>query len=265
MLESSDVVVTTSHKPSPVQSKKARRLAYSLGFPYIPRRRLSDVSPKPRLIYVLEKDDRLVLITEAGRLFFHPSAAKIRYLNLKKGLEDHLIRALSPKGSERILDLTFGLGSEAILMAHFLPRGEIVGLEASVHIYNVVRHGIERFLHLEVKPEDAWIKEALRRVTLINANFGEYLRKLEHEAFDVVYCDPMFERPKFESSSMNPLRPVAVYDTVNEKDIAEFLRVCRHKVIIKFHKEDSRFKDLHFHWVTGSKKSGVLYGVIEKR
>lgn len=260
-----NVVVTTSHQPDAEQVKMARELARSLGFPYVSRKRLKSISRPSLLIYVLEKNGRLVLVNEAGRLFFHPSAAKIRFINLKKGLSDHLIKALSPEGYEQVLDLTFGLGSEAILMAHFLPKGKVVGLEASVHIYNVVRYGMIHFLQSTVKPEEEWIKDAIRRIVLINADFREYVKNTPEESFDVVYCDPMFEQPKYASSSMNPLRPVAVYDTLSKEDVESFLRICRKKVIIKFHREDTWFKELEFHWITGSKKSGVFYGVIEKR
>jgi len=64
---------------------------------------------------------------------------------------------------------------------------------------------------------------------------------------------------------MNPLRPFAVYDTVTDKDVEEMLRVARRKVVLKAHALDSLFDRIKVDRITGSKKSQVLYGVIEKR
>jgi hypothetical protein len=75
----------------------------------------------------------------------------------------------------------------------------------------------------------------------------------------------MFENPVYESSAMNPLRPFAVYDTVNEEDIEEMLRIAKKKVILKSHVKDSLFKRIRVDELKGSRKSGVLYGVIYKR
>lgn len=180
--------------------------------------------------------------------------------NIRSGQKDYLIESLQPEGNEIVLDTTFGLGSEAILMAAFLPEGKVIGLEGSIHIYTIVKYGMENF-----ETDIRWLKDALKRIELYHANFKEYIRSQPDNSFDVVYCDPMFENPVYESSAMNPLRPFAVYDTVNEEDIEEMLRIAKKKVILKSHVKDSLFKRIRVDELKGSRKSGVLYGVIYKR
>ncbi|XQT34839.1 hypothetical protein ACMTAS_0535 [Thermotoga neapolitana DSM 4359] len=250
-------MVTTSHKPDREQVMKARELAEKLGTIYVPRKRLKEVEVD--FYYVVEKN-KISIKWPGGEFFFHPSSAILRMRNIRSGQRDYLIETLQPEGNEVVLDTTFGLGSEAILMAAFLPEGKVIGLEGSIHIYTVVKHGMENF-ETDIK----WLKEALKRIELYHADFKEYIRKQPDNSFDVVYCDPMFENPVYESSAMNPLRPFAVYDTVNEDDVKEMLRIARKKVILKSHIKDSLFKRIRVDELKGSRKSGVMYGVIYKR
>ncbi|ACB08769.1 MAG: Uncharacterized protein XD57_0452 [Thermotoga petrophila] len=250
-------VVTTSHKPDREQVMKAKELAEKLGTIYVSRRRLKEF--KVDFYYVVEKN-RISIKWPGGEFFFHPSSAILRMRNIRSGQKDYLIESLQPEGSELVLDTTFGLGSEAILMAAFLPEGKVIGLEGSIHIYTVVKYGMENF-----ETDIQWLKDALKRIELYHANFKEYIRSQPDNSFDVVYCDPMFENPVYESSAMNPLRPFAVYDTVNEEDIEEMLRIAKKKVILKSHVKDSLFKRIRVDELKGSRKSGVLYGVIHKR
>ncbi|MCD6550846.1 class I SAM-dependent methyltransferase [Thermotoga sp.] len=250
-------VVTTSHKPSKDQVIQARELAEKLGTDYIPRRRLKEIEVD--FYYVVEKS-RLSIKWPGGEFFFHPSAAILRMRNIRNGQRDYLIETLQPEGNEVVLDTTFGLGSEAILMAAFLPKGKVIGLEGSVHIYTVVKYGMKHF-ETDIK----WLKEALKRIELYHTDFKRYVKEQPDNSFDVVYCDPMFENPVYASSAMNPLRPFAVYGTVNEDDVKEMLRIARKKVILKSHIKDSLFKRISMDELKGSRKSGVMYGVIYKQ
>jgi len=255
------IFVTTSHKPTKEQVLRAKELAQELNLPYIPRRSFRDLLKivGTDYCYVVESD-RIVVKYRSGSLFFHPSTAKVRMRNVKKGLKDHLIECLQLAGSEWILDTTFGLGAEAVLMAGFLAEGKVVGLETSTPIYIVVREGLKNY-----RDKEDWVNDAMRRIEILNVDFREYLVNCPDDSFDIVYCDPMFENPVYESSSMNPLRPFAVYDTVTDKDVEEMLRVARRKVVLKAHALDSLFDRIKVDRITGSKKSQVLYGVIEKR
>ena len=229
---------------------------------YVPRRKLKEFAKKSGLdfYYVVEKDGRVVIRWEGGEFFFHPSVSILRMRNIRNGQRDYLIEALELEGNEKVLDLTFGLGSEAILIAAFLPSGKVIGLEKSIHIYTVVSEGIKNF-----KTDLKWLRDALSRIDLLHEDFKDFIRKADDESFDVVYCDPMFENPKYESSAMNPLRPFAVYDTVDEDDLNHMIRIAKKKVVLKSCVEDSLFRRIRVDEIIGSKKSGVIYGIIRKR
>ncbi|HDM69815.1 MAG: class I SAM-dependent methyltransferase [Thermotoga sp.] len=249
-------VVTTSHKPKREQVVLARRIADELNCRYVSRRRLSDIKDEIDFYYVVEKE-RVVLRFGNEVLFFHPSMAKVRYINIKKGMGDHLIEALKLEGNELILDATFGLGSEAILMANFLKDGKVVGLEASKHIYTIVKYGFKFY-----KPKEKWITKALKKIEILNEDFKSFIRKSKDKSFDIVYCDPMFENPIYESDSMNPLRPFAVYDTVDEEDVEEMLRVARKRIVLKSRVGDGLFERIKVDEIIGGKRL-IMYGVIE--
>ena len=255
-------VITTSHRPTKEQVMKAKALAESLKADYIPRRILKELVEKGELdfYYVVEKGGRLVIRWKGGEFFFHPSVSILRMRNIRNGQRDYLIESLELEGNEKVLDLTFGLGSEAILIAAFLPFGKVIGLEKSIHIYTVVSEGIRSF-----KTDLKWLREALSRIELFHEDFKDFIRKADDESFDVVYCDPMFENPKYESSSMNPLRPFAVYDTVDEDDLKHMVRIARKRVVLKSCVEDSLFRRIKVDEIVGSRKSGVIYGIIRKR
>ena len=254
-------VVTTSHKPKEDQIRAAKKLAEELKVSYVPRRELSDLIKAGEIdfYYVVEHDGRLVIRWKEGKFFFHPATAKVRMRNLNAGGKDYLIESLKLKGDEVVLDATFGLGAEAILIAHFLPKGEVIGIEKSLHVYKVVKWGIENY-----SSKTKWINEALKRIKVINADFREYIRKLSDDSVDVVYCDPMFENPIYESNSINPIRPFASYDSLNEEDIQEMVRVAKKRVVLKSHVKDKLFEKLGIKDYVGSKSSGVIYATIEK-
>jgi len=255
-------VVTTSHKPKKKQIEIAKKLAEELDVDYIPRGLLSDMVKNGEVdfYYVVEHDGRLVIRWKGGEFFFHPATAMVRMRNINAGGKDYLIESLKLEGHETVLDVTFGLGAEAILIARFLPKGRVIGIEKSPHVYRIVKWGIENYVS-----KTKWINDALKRITVINADFREYIKNLEDDSVDIVYCDPMFENPIYESNSINPIRPFASYDTLDKEDVEEMLRVAKKRVILKSHIKDTLFARLSIRDFIGSKSSGVIYATIEKK
>ncbi|HEY8541223.1 MAG TPA: class I SAM-dependent methyltransferase [Pseudothermotoga sp.] len=255
------IFVTTSHDPTEMQIEKAKKLADELRIPYLARKDHPNISEtvEGEYCYVVEKS-RIVIKSDNVEFFFHPSMAKVRMRNIQKGLKDHLIESLQLTGSETILDTTLGLGTEAILMAAFLDSGKVIGIEGSTPIFVVVRDGLENHM-----AKENWINTAMKKIQILHADFKQFLRSCPEESYDIVYCDPMFENPVFESSSMNPLRPFAIYDTVNTDDVDQMLRVAKKKIVLKAHAKDSLFRRIPVDRIFGSRRSQVLYGVIEKR
>jgi len=250
--------VTTSNKPEKAQSDRAYALSKELGCPFVLRKRFIEHFEKyPRSFYYVVEKERIVIRWKEGIFFFHPSSAKMRMRNLKHGQRDYLIEILDLKGSEKILDLTLGLGSEALLMGAFLEEGYIEGIEFSKHIYTIVKYGIEDYVD-----ESPWINKSKEKIRLVNSDYKEYLCRLPDKSFDIVYCDPMFEHPVLESSGFNPLRPFASYDFIEKKDLEEMKRVAKKTVLLKALQKDSLFQQIEVDEISGSRSSGVLYGVI---
>jgi len=257
-------IVTTSYKPSREEVTKARNLAGEMGVRYVSRNRLKEYEKETALdfYYVFDKNGQLVIRSGEEVFFFHPGMSKVRLKNIKLQDSDYLIKSMELAGTELVLDTTFGLGNEALLIANFLPGGKVVGLEASEHIFRVVSHGLKNYPY-----EDDWTREAAGRIELYNRDLREFVRNCGEGSYDIVYCDPMFDRPQYRSHSINPLRPFAVYDRINREDVDWMIRAARRKFILKSRTRDTLFQELgiEFDRLWGSKKSGVLYGVIDKR
>ncbi len=229
-------------------------MANDLGARYVSRRHF--VRRGDEAVLVVEKDG-LSAVKGGERFFFHPSLAVIRKSNLDTGEKDYLIESLDLTGDEKVLDCTLGLGSEAILIAHFLPRGKVVGLEKSPLIKLVVEDGMSR-------PEKLykWIQQAVKRIEIIEGDYKEYVRNTS-EKFDCVYVDPMFEHPSMESSAMNSMRPFADRSSLEVEDIEAMKKIALKRIVVKAKWNDSIFEKYDFDFITGSAKSGIGYGVIK--
>ncbi|KUK15460.1 MAG: Uncharacterized protein XD53_1114 [Petrotoga mobilis] len=249
------LIFTTSHKPNKKQIEKALQLANKYGGVYIERNRLR--MNNENFYFVIDKKQSLNFQWKDGKLFFHPSVSKIRLNNYLKNGIDHLINAVSPQKNDIILDLTFGLGSDALLLSHYCEK--VVGLEASFPIYAVVVENITNYDYKE-----NWMKEASKKIEVINYDFKIFLNQQKEESYDIVYCDPMFENPQYKSSSINPLREFARYDKITQDDLEKMVKIAKKKVVIKARSNDSVWNLYNFDKKIGSKKSGVFFGVIEK-
>ncbi len=247
-------MVTTSHKPTHQQVLRALKIASELGTRYVSRRHL--IPRKDETILIVESD-RLSAVKDGKRFFFHPSLAVIRKSNLDTGERDYLIESLGLKGNEEVLDCTLGLGSEAILIAHFLPEGKVIGLEKSPIIKMIVEDGIKRKEKLY-----KWIQKAVERIEIMNADYKEFIRETKRK-FDCVYADPMFEHPSYDSSAMNSMRPFADNSAIDVEDIEIMKNIAKKRVVVKAKWNDSIFERYNFDRVMGSAKSGIGYGVIE--
>jgi hypothetical protein len=246
-----EFVVTTSIKPRKEEVLRAISLSSELDARYVSRRSFNKYKSENHLefYYVVEKED--------GEFFFHPSTSKMRMRNIRNNQRDHLIETLNLEGDEIIYDLTLGLGSEAILIAAHLTTGKVVGVEASKHIYTIVKYGLQTY-----NDPSPWVNESFKKIELIHSDYKSWIREQEDQSCDYCYCDPMFENPVMSSSGFNPLRPFAVYDKVSPEDIHQMKRISKKAVILKALSKDSLFSEIEVDEIRGSRTSGVLYGVI---
>lgn len=260
MLQRCRCVITTSNNPSREAVIQAKRLSQLLGIPYLNRRHVGEKLRNGLIefFYVVDNNLQLSILVGGQRLFFHPGIAKIRMENFRRDGRDYLLEALKPESNDVVYDATFGLGMDAIFIAHFVSK--VVGTEVSEHIYNVVSYGLKHY----VAKKD-WINNAIQKIELYNEDMRTFASKQSNKSFDIVYCDPMFENPKYESSALNPLRPLASYDTVDDQLISEFVRIARKRVVIKTLEKDSLLDRLKtpFNRIIKSPKSGLVFACIE--
>lgn len=248
---------TTSHKPNREQIEKAYELAKKYNSKYRNRRHIRDID-KENGIFIVERDLTVKFVNKKSEFFYHPSISKIRYNNYESSENDYLIKSIDASIQETVLDLTMGLGSEALFMANYVQK--VTGVEASFPLYLVVKEGLSNY-----KFKQEWMKSAAKKVNIINNNYKNFLKDIKDETYDIVYCDPMFENPQMKSSSLNSIRQLAVYDKISQVDFDHMLRIAKKRVVIKAREKDSLWDSFTFDEITGSKNSGVYFGVIKKQ
>jgi len=236
----------------------AMELAKKYNGVYYDRKTLKNYLKDTDSYFVVNKNLTVDCKWKDGRLFFHPSVSKIRLNNYFKNGKDYLIESVKPDINDVVLDLTFGLGSDALLLGHFCR--EVIGLEASFPIYLVVKESINSYQF-----DELWLKKAAKKIKIYQENYKEFIKMQDESCYDIVYCDPMFENPQLKSSSINPLRKFAKYDKIEKSDLENMVRISKKRVVVKARVYDSIWDEFQFDYKIGSKKSGVFFGVFEKK
>ncbi len=104
-----------------------------------------------------------------------------------------LKRAIGYKGKPlRVLDATAGFGQDSMLAV--VMGCEVIAVEKSPVVAAVLQDGLRRALQ-----EDASLKEKLARLKVVSADSLAYLKSAPR--MDVVYLDPMFDKPKKKAKS----------------------------------------------------------------
>ncbi|UXF00042.1 methyltransferase [Fervidobacterium riparium] len=257
------IVITTSHNASKETVELAKELSAKFNVPYYNRRHISErlKDGTLKMYYVVDSNKNLSVVIDGQKLFFHPGISKIRMENYKREGRDFLLEALRPESTDIVYDGTFGLGMDAVFIANFVSQ--VVGTEVSEHIYRVVSYGIANY-----KSKEEWINRALKRIVLFNEDMKEFVKKQPDRSYDIVYCDPMFENPVFESSALNPIRPLASYDTIDGTTVNELIRIAKKRVVIKTLAKDGLLERLNkeginFDRVIVSKKNGLIFACID--
>lgn len=255
------VAVTTSIEETALQTQ-AQAAAAELGIAFIPRERrsLEALRLKAGLDYLLIFEKERVVLKGETTLAWHPGMAVPKIKALREGKPDPLLEALQIQPGHRVLDGTLGLAADAILIAYACgPQGQVIGLEASPYIAFITRQGIESY-----DGANARLKEALKRLSVLNRNSADYLRAAPDNSFDAVYFDPMFGYPLKRSAALNALRPLAVYDEVTPELIKEALRVAKDKVVMKQNARSALANAVQPDYIRGGRYSSVAYYVWQK-
>ncbi|MFD2612128.1 class I SAM-dependent methyltransferase [Paenibacillus gansuensis] len=255
------MIVTTVYDPSPDTETKARGLAERLAAGFVPRRQFSIARLRSRygqqpVWIVSEKELKYVTMNDAV-LFFHPSTAIIRVKRMLKGESDTVVRLAGIRPGDSVIDCTAGLASDSIVFSHAAgAEGRVVALESQLVIGTLISEGLHGYV--SDLPE---LNEAMRRVEVCRTPHLEYLLAQPDRSADTVYFDPMFRDPIGESSSMSPLRGTANDDPLTIEAISQAMRVARHTVVLKEHRDSTEFARLGFTTVHRT-SSKIAYGVI---
>ncbi|WP_456341559.1 class I SAM-dependent methyltransferase [Thermovibrio sp.] len=228
-----EVVITTDRRPTPEMIKEARELSERLGAPLVKRRHRTIASIMRefgRPVLVVGKDLNFTLHTLKGqKLFFHPGLFKVRLVNYLSTGRESMVEAMALKEGETVLDCNLGLAQDA-LMAAFVSKMPVVGLEKEPVIYEIVKRGLETF---KPKGKLKVAEFAYKLVKPTLADNYQFLKSQPDKSYDIVYFSPMFVKPKWKDGVMMPFREVAPKDFVSPEVLKEAERVARKRVVIK--------------------------------
>jgi len=192
--------------------------------------------------------------------FFHPGLAKLRIMELKNGKADQMIKAMSLKPGDSVLDCTMGPGADAIVASYVSgPNGRVTGLESSPVISALVRTGLLEY------PEDEDLALSMRRIKVVNTDYRSYLAGLEAHSYDIIYFDPMFRAPRHRSPAMNSARLLANPAPVEVETVELALCKAAKRVVMKERRGSSEFERLGFKRIVGGNYAPVAYGVLERQ
>lgn len=253
--------VTPSLKAKGPLQAEAAAWAASLGATFVTRQKRT----VPELWQAYGEDNLLVYTTQGpvierpeGRHFFSLNMAELRIQNLRRGEPDHLLEAFGATGPVRLLDCTCGFGADAMVASFGLPAGSTVeALEAIPQMAAVTGWGFTHFVH---EKED--VTAALRRISLTCGTYGDYLAQAGQD-YDIIYFDPMFQKPVAGSCQFTPVRDLLDHDALTAETIRLALMRAA-KVVVKgrFLKElVAAFPQAALH---GGRYSRVRYAVIER-
>lgn len=189
--------------------------------------------------------------------------AELRIQNLRKGQRDHLLEALMGRGASKlpitVLDCTCGFGADAAVASFSLPTGSRVdALEVSPLLEAVTSWGFSHFVH---KKDD--VTAALRRISLRRGDYRDYLLSDEGPVYDVLYLDPMFQRPVEASCQFQPVRAIMEHGGLTRDLIERALQKARRRVVIKERDFRQLCRDFPEAVLYGGKYSRIGYAVLE--
>lgn len=209
-------------------------------------------------IIVVGNDGIKVMNMHNDILFFHPSMAKVRITTIKKGLFDRMVEISGVTVGSCVLDCTAGMGTDSIVFSYCSgDKGKVIAVESEIIPYIILQDGINNYSTKDIK-----LNEAIKRIKPVFSNHLKYLKSLKNSSFDIVYFDPMFERP-LKAVSLNTLREYTNKEQLTHEAINEAKRVARRRIVLKNRFDSKEFEKFGFKVVIDKNRSGVSYGVIE--
>ena len=225
---------------------------------------LMEKSPTKQLV-VFEKQKPSFYGEESSvPLRFHPNMATLRLDQLAKGNTDRLLRVLKLGQGMTVLDGTMGLGSDALIEAWQVGEtGKVIALEASPIISSIVGFSLKQLTAIAGDP----IGQLARRIEVKTESFEHFLEDQKDSSVDVIYLDPMFDRPVQSSDGISPLRHWARHLPISQAVLKDAVRVVKQRVVIKEPKASRWWAELDWDYpsiLEGHRYHSTRYRVLEK-
>ncbi|WP_302485276.1 class I SAM-dependent methyltransferase [uncultured Megasphaera sp.] len=266
------IYVVPSLKAKEKLQCEGKAWAESQGFAYVPRgkRTIQDLMDEYGEDFLVYSSRGPQIDRPEGSHFFSLNMAELRIQNLRKGQRDHLLEALMvvkeydlrPAAAQppiSVLDCTCGFGADAAVASFGLPAGSRVdALEVSPLLEAVTAWGFSYFVH---KKDD--VTAALRRISLRCGDYRDYLLSDDGPVYDVLYFDPMFQRPVEASCQFQPVRAIMEHGGLTRDLIERALQKARRRVVIKERDFRQLCRDFPDVTLYGGKYSRIGYAVLE--
>jgi 16S rRNA (guanine1516-N2)-methyltransferase len=130
----------------------------------------------------------------------------------------------------RLLDGTAGFGQDALLAMTF--GCQVTAVEQSPVVAALLQDGIER-----ARRDDEAVGFKLTNLQVVQGQTEDYLAKLKPAEFpDVIYLDPMFEKPKKSAKSpkeMQLLQELMDHSSDEEQLLNVAMKATRNRVVVK--------------------------------
>jgi 16S rRNA (guanine1516-N2)-methyltransferase len=193
---------------------------------------------------------RVSLWDRQGPLRFHEGMAALRIKRIDAGeTDDTFVRVAELRAGDQLLDCTLGLAQDALVAARVVgPEGRVVGVEKSRPLALIASEGL------------AGIGS---RIEVVHGDALEHLRRLPSKSFDIVYFDPMFEKPRKAQPSFEVLRRHADHSPVTPEHLEEAKRVARRSVVVKGAKYSQDLRKLGLTALALSRFSDVAWARID--
>lgn len=251
--------VTTSRHPEAALVRHARARAAQWGLPFElrGRRGTQELLEGYDGLIVLARDS-VELVGRQGQLRYSPGMAALRMLRLEArdaANPDRIVSAAELREGDRVLDCTLGLAQDALVVARVVgPKGRVVGVESSLPLFAMVSEGLAI---AQADPLSAKVEPA-------HADALAFLKAQPQDAFDVVYFDPMFDKPRKANAAFDVLRSYGNAEPITAEHLEEARRVARRWVVVKTARHTDALKRLGMEPLPGSRYADVVFGRVSK-
>lgn len=156
-----------------------------------------------------------------------PGMAQLRLQNAIKGDSDPLVRFAELVPGDRVVDLTLGLGGDALLAAH-ATQAKVIGVEAHPVLAACAMASLARAGHRNPK-----VAAVAARIEVVCADHATWLAQQPARSFEVALLDPMFRAPSAAAPAFDLVRRFALHEPLTPELLLSARRIVSRCVLVK--------------------------------